>query len=238
MEQAIEGEGCEMKKRKAAGSAYLAGTVVTKHVLALMYDTLRGLRFASAGGGLIGGVQYEDHPMTEADAKVFDRKLEDCTTWLMAALRDVGVTPAKNHMGPKEQALINNKIRIVNRWANARQLRQWTEMVITLAALNLCLLWCRVMKGDTAAIRTFYVKADDLCLCLGGGEEWMMAEDLMDEAGGALLEGLNFGGLRSEEEYFFRFIGLPMARTDMERAVMEDQGRAPAAAQLLAMGAA
>ena len=160
-----------MKKRRAAGSAYLASSVVTKHVLALMWDTFRGLRFAAEGGGLIGGVMYADHPMTDVDAKVFDRKLADCMKWLDAALRDVGVTPASCRMGPKEQELINHKIRIVNRWANARKIRQWTEMVITLAALNLCLFWCRMRKRDTAAMRTLFVKADDLCLRLGGGED-------------------------------------------------------------------
>ena len=227
-----------MKKRKAAGSAYLAGCVVTKHVLALMWDTFRGLSFASKGGGMVGGVTYDDHPMTAEDAKVFDSKLADCMKWLEAALRDAGVTAASCRMGPKEQELINHKIRVVNRWANERKLKQWTEMVITLATLNLCLLWCRIMKRDTAAMKTLYIKADDLCLRLGGGEEWMMSEDLFEAAGGALLEGLDMGGLTSEEEYFFRFLALPMARTDLERSVMEEQGRAPAAAPLLAMGAA
>lgn len=229
------GQGERRMSAKCRPSRYLASECVLRHVLVLIDDTLASLMISMKGGGFVGDILYDDCSCkTGIGGKLMER-IEDCQKWMSMALETVGYTGRTYRLTHAERALINDKIRSVNRWFGSWQGSPWTGLTVQLAALNLALFWIRLLKTDNVTVRTVYIKVDDLCVRIGSGNEWMLSEDLFNACRKTLLTGCNAGNLRSEEEYFLRFIALPMARNGMEEGIIREQGNAPTAAELLAV---
>lgn len=221
--------------KKSARKEFVRSCLM-RHVLVLLDDTLRAILISLKGGGHICGVTY---PRIQLPARQTDRvelQLAECKRWLDTALLQSGIDRRKGyHLTSRERDLVNTKIRRINRWSVEQHIDQWREIVITLATLNLALFWARLELGDTAHRRMVYIEVDKLCLLLGDGSDWMLSADLFDFCRGSLLDGLPGTGLRTEEEFFFRFLAMPMPRTTMERAIFEESGRKPDTAALLAV---
>ena len=209
---------------------------VMRHILVLMDDTLRAILICLKGGGHVCGVTYPRIDLPEHQAKRVERQLAECKRWLDAALLQSGIDRRKGyHLTTRERDLLNAKIGRINRWSIEQKLEQWREIIITLATLNLALFWARLELGDTAHRRMVYIEVDKLCLLLGDGSDWMLSADLFDFCRNSLLDGLPASDMRTEEEFFFRFLAMPMPRTATERAIFEETGRAADTAALLAI---
>ena len=209
---------------------------VMRHILVLMDDTLRAVLICLKGGGHVCGVTYPRVELPERRAERVELQLAECKRWLDTALLQSGIDCRKGyHLTSRERDLVNTKIRRINRWSVEQHIDQWREIVITLATLNLALFWARLELGDTAHRRMVYIEVDKLCLLLGDGSDWMLSADLFDFCRNSLLDGLPASDMRTEEEFFFRFLAMPMPRTAMERALFEETGREADTAALLAV---
>lgn len=224
---------------KAKVKADWKKSCVMRHILVLMDDTLRAVLIGLKGGGLVYGVQYPAAPLSGARADRVEKQVAEVKRWLDCCLHQEGID-AKNggyRLSERERQLINRKIHRANRWALEQKPGPWREVVTGLASMNLAFFWARLQLGDNAHRRTAYLAADRLCLMLGDAEDWMLAADLFDFTAPYILDGLPRGGLKSEEEYFFRFLALPTPTTDMERALWEETGRKTDTAALLGVSA-
>lgn len=208
---------------------------VARHLFVLLDDTLRGLLISLKGGGLIGGVQYPAAQLLAPHAAKVERQIAEVKRWLNPCLFQVGIDAKTGgyQLSERERGLINRKIVRVNRWTMEENVETWRSMVLNLAAFNLCLFWARMMLGDEACRRMVFLEADKLCLMLGDAADWLLAADMFDFCKDVLLDGMPWGGLKSEEEYFFRFLAMPMPRSSMERAMFEENNRLPDVAALL-----
>lgn len=225
-------------KARGKVSAWLARESLLRHVVVLIDDTVAGLEIALNGGGKVGCVTYENHKGKENREASIRAKVKDCLAWGRSVLnKECGYRNGRYSLGKAELDLLNGKIRVVNRWSMAAGLDQWKEMVVVMATLNLALFYVRLFRHDSTWLKTYYAKVNDLCLALGGGEDWLLAEDCWEASHHDLLYGMDMGGLTSEEEYFFRFVALPMARTELESEVMRGRGHTPTTAELLSIGA-
>lgn len=208
---------------------------VARHLFVLLDDTLRGLLISLKGGGLIGGVQYPAAQLLAPHAAKVERQIAEVKRWLNPCLHQVGIDARTGgyQLSERERGLINRKIVRINRWTQEENVETWRSMVLNLAAFNLALFWVRMMLEDEPCRRMVYLEADKLCLMLGDATDWLLAADMFDFCKDVLLDGLPWGGLKSEEEYFFRFCAMPLPRSNMERALFEESNRLPDVAALL-----
>ena len=221
--------------KKSVRKDYLRSCVM-RHILVLMDDTLRAILICLKGGGHVCGVTYPRINLPEHQAKRVERQLAECKRWLDAALLQSGIDRRKGyHLTTRERDLLNAKIGRINRWSIEQKLEQWREIIITLATLNLALFWARLELGDTAHRRMVYIEVDKLCLLLGDGCDWLLSADLFDFCKGVLLDGMPSTGMRSEEEFFFRLLAMPCARSKTEKAIFEEKGMAADASAVLAV---
>lgn len=208
---------------------------VARHLFVFLDDTLRGLLISLKGGGLIGGVQYPAAPLHGLLATRVEKQIAEVKRWLNPCLHQVGIDARTGgyQLSERERGLINRKIVRVNRWTMEENVETWRSMVLNLAAFNLCLFWARMMLGDEPCRRMVFLEADNLCLMLGDAADWLLAADMFDFCKDVLLDGMPWGGLKSEEEYFFRFLAMPTPRSSMERALFEENNRLPDVTALL-----
>lgn len=207
---------------------------VMRHVLALIDDTLRAVLMGLKGGGLVYGIQYPPAPLEGKKAERVVKQVAECKRWLDCALKQEGVDAKAGYsLSERERKAINRKVQRVNRWTLEQKPGAWREIVIGLACLNIALFWARIMLGDNPHRRMVWLGVDSLCLMLGDAKDWLLAADMYDFAADYILDGMPRGSLRSEEEYFFRFLALPTPRTEMERALFEETDRAADVTALL-----
>lgn len=208
---------------------------VMRHVLVLMDDTLRSILICLRGGGKVGNVTYPRIELGRRGEKV-EMQLAEVKRWLDCALLQSGIDRRKGYgLSQRERGLINAKIGRINRWSIEQKIDMWREIIIGLAALNLMFFYARMTLGDTAHRRMVYIETDKLCLMLGDGKDWMLSTDLFDFCRGVVLDGMPDTGMSSEEDFFFRILAMPCARSNMERAVFEDKGMAADACSALAV---
>lgn len=221
--------------KKSARKDFLRSCLM-RHILVLMDDTLRAILICLRGGGHVCGVTYPSIVLPGLQEERVEKQLAECKRWLDTALLQSGIDRKKGYrMSSRERNLVNAKISRINRWSIEQKLDQWREIIITLAVLNVAMFWARLELGDTAHRRMVYIEVDKLCLLLGDGSDWILSQDLFDFCRKSLLDGLPATNLRAEEEFFFRFLAMPMPRTDTERLIFEETGRAANTAALLAM---
>ena len=221
--------------KKSARKGFVRSCLM-RHILVLMDDTLRAILICLKGGGHVCGVTYPRIELPERQANRVERQLAECKRWLDTALLQSGIDRRKGyHLTTRERNLLNAKINRINRWSIEQKLEQWREIIITLATLNLALFWARQTLGDTAHRRMVYIEVDKLCVLLGDGADWILSADLFDFCRSPLLDGLPASNLRTEEEFFFRFLAMPMPRSETERAIFEETGREADTAALLAV---
>lgn len=221
---------------KTSARKDFARSCLMRHILVLLDDTLRAILICLKGGGHICGVTYPRIELSKRLTERVELQLAECKRWLDTALLQTGIDRRKGyHLTNRERAFVNAKIGRINRWSIEQQLDQWREIIITLAVLNLALFWARLDLGDTAHRRMVYIEVDKLCLLLGDASDWMLSTDLFDFCRASLLDGLPATDLRAEEEFFFRFLAMPMPRTETERAIFEESGRKADTAALLAV---
>ena len=205
-----------------------------RHVLVLMDDTLRAILICLRGGGKVGNVTYPRVDMSGRTGMMVEKQLAEVKRWLDCALLQSGIDRKKGYaLTARERGLINAKIRRVNRWSIEQRIDQWREIVITLAMLNLALFFARMGLGDTAHRRMVYIEVDKLCLLLGDGTDWMLAEDLFQFCEKVVLDGLPATGMSGEELFFFALLAMPCPRSSMERHIIEDKGLVADASAML-----
>lgn len=226
----------EVKMNKDSAKRAWKKSCVMRHVLVLMDDTLRAILICLRGGGKVGSVTYPRMSFEAPKDVRVEMQLAEVKRWLDCALMQSGIDRKKGYsLTARERGLINAKIGRVNRWTIEQNIDQWKEIVITLAALNLMFFFTRMTLGDTAHRRMVYIEVDKLCLLLGDGCDWLLSADLFDFCKGVLLDGMPSTGMRSEEEFFFRLLAMPCARSKTEKAIFEEKGMAADASAVLAV---
>lgn len=206
---------------------------VARHILVILDDTLRAIAFCLQGGGEMGGMAYPDAGLEEKARQKAMAKVEHTKKWLDMALKDEGIAAdAPYHLSQRERAIVNAKIKQVNRWCLAHSLPPFREIVVCLAMVNMAVFFLRCMVSDSAALRMVYIEADRLCLLLGSGEDWLLSADLFACVRKALFSPLSLG-MSAEEEEFFILSAMPCPRSETEEALFTERGQKGSAAEAM-----